>query len=45
MDVVFIAVGLAGIALAGLYVRGCERIVGRDAPAEAVRRGEPGSPR
>ena len=30
MDIVFVAVGLAGFALAALYVRGCDRIVGRD---------------
>lgn len=30
MDIVFVAVGLAGLALAALYVRGCDRIVGRD---------------
>ena len=38
VDILFIAIALAFFALAVLYVRGCERIVGRDdvAPAEVT---------
>ncbi len=31
-DIVFIAIGLAFFGLAFLYVLGCDRIIGHDAP-------------
>lgn len=34
MDVVFVAVGLACFALGVLYVRGCDRIAGRENAAD-----------
>ncbi|MCW5952516.1 MAG: hypothetical protein KIT69_09685 [Propionibacteriaceae bacterium] len=40
MDIVFVPVALAGFALAALYVRGCDRIVGRDQRTDPT--GSPG---
>ena len=45
MDVVFVALGLACFALGALYVRGCDRIVGRENVADTAGPTEPGSPR
>lgn len=45
MDVVFVAVGLTCFALGVLYVRGCDRIVGRGNAADTAGPTEPGSPR
>lgn len=45
MDVVFVAVGLACFALGVLYVRGCDRIVGRENVADTAGPAEKASPR
>lgn len=45
MDIVFVVVGLAGLALAALYVRGCDRIVGRDQGTDPSGPLDPGSAR
>lgn len=45
MDVVFVAVGLACFALGVLYVRGCDRIVGREKAADTAGPTEPEGPR
>ena len=43
MDIVFVAVGLVSFAVAVVYVRDCDRIVGRDQAADGSP--DPGSAR
>lgn len=40
-DIAFVAIALAFFGLAHLYVLGCDRIIGRDLPAETAPGPEP----
>ena len=45
MDVVFVALGLGCFAVAAWYVRGCDRMVGREHPADTAEPVEQGGAR